>query len=331
MKPAVSAIRWGMIGCGDVTERKSGPAYRIAEGSELAGVFTRRKAQAEDYAQRHGVPRVFDTADALIHDPDIDAVYIATPPSSHAHYARLTAAAGKPCCVEKPMALNTAEAAHMNAAFQAAAQPLYIAYYRRCLPRFEQVRAWLDAGRIGAIRHIHWTLTRPIDPPVLRDSLPWRVNPAEAPGGYFDDLAGHGLDLFDHWLGPIRTVSGRTANLAGQYDVPDTLSAVWQHETGVTGTAFWNFAAFDTVDRVEITGDAGRINTSIFADAPVRLETVEGEEILEIAHPDPIQLPHVEAMVRHLQGGEKHPSTGTSALRTAWVCDTILAGDSAGK
>ena len=331
MNLAGTPIRWGMIGCGDVTERKSGPAYRQSEGSELAGVFTRRREQAVDYARRHGIARVFDTAEALIADPQIDAIYIATPPSSHAHYALLTAAAGKPCCVEKPMALSPAEAVAMNAAFAAASKPLFVAYYRRCLPRFETVRHWLDEGRIGQIRHVHWALTRPVDPLNIQQNRPWRVNATEAPGGYFDDLAGHGLDLFDHWLGPILSVSGRTANLAGQYDVPDSVSACWQHESGATGTAFWNFAGFDRTDRVEIIGDRGRITTAIFEDAPITVETADGTQSQDIPHPDPIQLPHVAAMICHLSGGISHPSTGNSALRTARVCDAILAGDSAGK
>jgi 1,5-anhydro-D-fructose reductase (1,5-anhydro-D-mannitol-forming) len=324
-------IRWGMIGCGDVTERKSGPAYRLADGSELAGVFTRRPAQAKDYARRHGVPRIFQTADALIHDPDIDAVYIATPPSSHASYALTTAAAGKPCCVEKPMALSEAEANQMKSAFDAAGQPLFVAYYRGCLPRFETIRHWLEAGRIGNVRQIHWALTRPVDPLNIQENRPWRVTPGEAPGGYFDDLAGHGLDLFDHWLRPIRSVEGRTANLAGQHPVPDTFSACWQHENGVTGTGFWNFAGFDRTDRLDITGDKGRITTAVFEDEPVRLETANGVESHDIAHPDPVQLPHVEAMIRHLKGGAPHPSLAASAVRTARVCDRILAGDRAGK
>ncbi|WP_203291474.1 Gfo/Idh/MocA family protein [Maricaulis parjimensis] len=320
-----------MIGCGDVTERKSGPAYRLAEGSELTGVFTRRAEQARDYARRHGVPRVFDSAEALIRDPDIDAVYIATPPSSHAAYARMVAAAGKPCCVEKPMALTEAEARDMNAAFLTAGKPLFIAYYRRCLPRFEQVRNWLQGGCIGDVRQIHWTLTRPLDPHTIATNRPWRVDADEAPGGYFDDLAGHGLDLFDHWLGPIRHVAGYTANLAGQHQVPDTFSASWQHESGVTGTACWNFASFDRTDRVDITGSEGRIQTAIFDDAPLELETRNGLKTLDIAHPDPIQLPHVDAMITQLQGGQAHPSTGLSALRTARVCEAILTGDSAAK
>src|SRR6476659_4960758 len=102
-------IRWGMIGCGDVTEIKSGPGFQKAEGSELVAVMRRDGEKARDYARRHGVPRAYDQSGDLIDDADVDAVYIATPPSSHLELAQRVAAAGKPCLVEKPMALNHAE------------------------------------------------------------------------------------------------------------------------------------------------------------------------------------------------------------------------------
>ncbi len=89
-------IRWGIIGCGDVTEVKSGPALQKANHSQLVAVMRRTGALARDYAQRHGVPRWYDQADELIHDPEVDAIYIATPPASHKDYTLLTAHAGKP-------------------------------------------------------------------------------------------------------------------------------------------------------------------------------------------------------------------------------------------
>src|SRR5947207_6563790 len=82
----MKTIRWGMIGCGDVTERKSGPGFAKAASSELIAVMRRNGALAEDYARRHGVPRWHDDADAIIHAPDIDAVYVATLTDSHCEY-----------------------------------------------------------------------------------------------------------------------------------------------------------------------------------------------------------------------------------------------------
>jgi 1,5-anhydro-D-fructose reductase (1,5-anhydro-D-mannitol-forming) len=106
-------IRWGMIGCGDVTEVKSGPGFQKAAGSALMAVMRRNGGLAADYARRHGVPRCYDRADALLADDEVDAVYIATPPDTHADYALLAAAASKPAYVEKPMARHTPECDRM--------------------------------------------------------------------------------------------------------------------------------------------------------------------------------------------------------------------------
>src|SRR3982751_1225430 len=121
-------IRWGIIGCGDVTEIKSGPGFQKAEGSALVAVMRRDGGKGRDYARRHGVARAYDRAEDLIADPEVDAVYVATPPSSHAELALAVAAAGKPCLVEKPMARTHAECVRMIEAFSSRRVPIWVAY-----------------------------------------------------------------------------------------------------------------------------------------------------------------------------------------------------------
>ena len=320
----MTTIRWGMIGCGDVTERKSAPAYQQAEGFALHGVFNRTRAKAEDYAARHGVPQIFDSAADLIHAPDIDAVYIATPPDSHEAYAIEVARAGKPCCIEKPMAPDHAACMRIRDAFAERGVPLFVAYYRRSLPRFRQVQSWINEGAIGTVRHIHWTLTKPAGPADLSQDN-WRVDANIAPGGYFDDLASHGLDLFCWLFGEVEEVAGFAVNQQGRYSAADAVTGCWLHKGGVTGSGSWNFGAAERRDRVEITGSAGRIVFSIFDEAPFRL--TRGDESLEsvIANPQAIQLFHVEAMRDHLAGRAMHSSKGDSGAHTAWVMDRILS------
>lgn len=320
----MKVLRWGIIGCGAVTERKSGPAYQRTPGFALAGVMRRDAGLAADYAQRHGVARWFDDADALIHDPDIDAVYIATPPDTHCHYALKVAAAGKPCCVEKPMAPSHAQCLEMLAAFERAQQPLFVAYYRRSLPRFEQVRQWLAEGRIGTARHIHWQLARPPGPDDLQRRYRWRTDARIAPGGYFDDLGSHGLNLFSHFFGEVAEVSGSGSNQQGLYSACDAVAASWRYLSGVTGSGSWHFGSFERADRVEITGSAGKIVFSVFEEAALQLHTADTKLHLEIANPDPIQLYHVRNMQLHLDGTARHPSCGDSAADTAWMMETIL-------
>ncbi|MBA3940177.1 MAG: oxidoreductase [Sphingopyxis sp.] len=320
----MTTIRWGMIGCGDVTERKSAPAYQQVEGFALHGVFNRTRAKAEDYAARHGVPHVFDSAEALIHSADIDAVYIATPPDSHEAYAIEIARAGKPCCIEKPMAPDHAACVRIRDAFAARDLPLFVAYYRRTLPRFRQIKAWLDEGAIGAVRHVHWTLTKPASPDDVSDAN-WRVDATVAPGGYFDDLASHGLDLFCWLFGHVRDVAGFAVNQQGRYSAADAVTGCWLHEGGATGSGSWNFGGSEVQDRVEITGSEGRILFPIFRDEPLRLLR-GGEEVeANIAHPQTIQYDFVEAIRDHLAGRGAHPSTGASGAHTAWVMDRILS------
>ena len=320
MKP----IRWGIIGCGAVTEKKSGPAYQRTPGFELAAVMRRDPALAADYARRHGVPRWFSDADALINDAGIDAVYIATPPDTHLHYALKVAAAGKPCCVEKPMAPSHDQCLQMLAAFEAAGQPLFVAYYRRSLPRFEQVRQWLAEGRIGRPRHVHWQLARTPGPDDLQGRYRWRTDARIAPGGYFDDLASHGLNLFSHFFGEVAQVAGSSSNQQGLYSARDAVAASWRYHNDITGSGSWHFGSFERADRVEITGSAGKIVFSIFEEQPLLLTTAEEQLAVDIRNPDPIQQFHVANMVEQLRGGAPHPSCGASAAQTAWMMDAIL-------
>lgn len=316
-------IRWGMIGTGSVAQHKSGPAYALAQGSELVAVASRTAESARTYAARHGVAQVFATPTDLIHSAAVDAVYIATPPSSHIPLALAVANAGKPCCIEKPMALCYRDALAALQAFEAAALPLFVAYYRRSLPRFLQIAEWLRAGAIGTVRAVDWRLHRTAA--LAATASNWRVDANEAPGGLFEDLACHGLDLFDFLLGPVLHVERATLEDAAGA-VPHRVEAAWHHRNGVVGQGIWDFAARERADVVTFTGDAGRIRCAMFDEAPVVLTAQgrSGERV--IPNPVPIQLHHVEHMVAHLNGAAQHPSTAQSAIRTAWVMEQILRG-----
>ena len=317
-------IRWGIIGCGNVTEVKSGPPYQQTEGFELKAVMRRTLSKAEDYAVRHGVPLFYDDAATLINHPEVDAVYIATPPDSHHQYALQVAEAGKICCIEKPLAPSYEESKAIVAAFEAKRLPLFVAYYRRSLPRFLQIKQWLDIGEIGEVRHVSWHLSSPPSDIDLSKKYNWRTDVKVAPGGYFDDLACHGLDLFTYLLGNITEVKGISQNQQGFYDAKDAITACWQHSGGVTGTGNWNFGAASKEEKVTIYGSKGKISFSVFAEAPLVLENEEGSHELHVAHPRHIQHHYVGAMQAQLSGGKPHPSTGATAAHTSWVMDHIL-------
>ena len=317
-------LRWGIIGCGSVTEAKSGPGFQNATGSALVAVMRRDAAKSEDYARRHQVPRWYSRADDLIHDPEVDIVSIATPPSSHCELALQVCAAGKPALVEKPMATCSADADRMVKAFQAAELPLFVAFYRRALPRFVKVKALLDAGAVGEVRTVciqHLENPRPYDPA----DLPWRVIPEISGGGLFVDLGSHTLDLLDFLLGPISTVRGLAANQGTPHPAEDSVAMAFQLRCGAMGTGLWQFSTYEQRDRIEIHGTQGRLIFATFADEPVRLTCQGRDEWFEISNPEAIQQPLIQTIVNQMSGGRLCPSTGVSAARTVQVVESVLA------
>jgi 1,5-anhydro-D-fructose reductase (1,5-anhydro-D-mannitol-forming) len=324
MTDTEKVIRWGIIGCGAVTEVKSGPAYQKTAGFELTAVMRRDLKLAESYAQRHNVAKFSDNAAELINDDTIDAIYIATPPDSHKHYALMVADAGKPCCIEKPLASSYQESLAIEQAFKKANVPLFIAYYRRSLPRFNKVKNLLESKAIGQVRNISWQLSKPASALDLSGEYNWRTDKNIAVGGYFDDLASHGLDLFSFLLGDFQQVSGIATNQQGLYSAFDAVTACWQHESGVTGIGSWNFGGAARQDSVNIVGSEGELNFSVFGEVPIVLTQGNSREIFTIENPKNIQLYHVENIYQQLVNGQQHPSNGASALHTSWVMDKVL-------
>jgi predicted dehydrogenase len=317
----MKTIRWGMIGCGDVTEIKSGPAFQKAENSELVAVMRRDGVKAEDYAKRHKVPKWYDNAEALIEDAEVDAVYIATPPDSHMDYTLKAAAAGKPVYVEKPMALNHTECQKMIAACEKAGVPLFVAYYRRALPRFLKVKELIDGGVIGAVRSVATSLCQPPEQDLKH---PWHVNPAIAGGGKFMDVGCHLLDLLDFFFGPVAEVRGHAANQAKLYEAEDIVCGQFSFASGVEAVGTWCFTAGEPLDRTEIIGSKGRISFSTFDLTPVLLQSASGSARYPIVDPPHVQQPLIETIIAALNGNGSCPSTGASAARTSRVMDEFL-------
>ncbi len=322
-EPLGRPVRWGIIGVGDVTEVKSGPGFQQARGSELVAVMRRDGAKAADYARRHGVPRWYDDADALVADPEVDAVYVATPPSSHHDHTLRAAAAGKPVYVEKPMARTAAECESMIAACEQAGVPLYVAYYRRAMPRFVTVKDLLADGAIGEVRAVSVHLRAPA--PVWGPGpVPWRLRPEVSGGGLFVDLGSHTLDLLDLLVGPITSAAGTATNQGGRYAAEDTVAATLTLGSGVLGVGLWDFDAHDHLDEVEIVGTEGSLRFSTFEQEPLRLTTSTGLREIPAPYPSTVQLPLIQTVVDALTGKGTCPSTGRSALRTARAVDSIL-------
>ena len=318
-------VKWGIIGCGDVTEVKSGPAFQNVENSQLIAVMRRNGEKAADYAKRHNVPKWYDNADALINDPDINAIYVATPPSSHAAYAIKSMQAGKPVYVEKPMAMNALECQQMVDTSKETGIPLCVAYYRRALPYFVKLRDLMEMKAIGDVKLINLVLHWPVKPEELQGAAGWRVDPLISGGGHFHDLAAHQLDYLEYVFGRIKKVAGVATNQAGLYATDDAVSAAFQFESGVVGTGSWCFTVPEkqSMDVCELVGSKGRISFSFFSNTVLHVETETMVENFNIPHPAHVHQPLVDLVVKDLRGEGNCPSTGETGLRATLLMDEI--------
>ncbi len=320
-------IKWGFIGCGDVTSKKSGPAFRMVENSDVVAVMSRDINKAQNYAKERNIKKWYDDAMDLIDDPEVNAVYIATPPSSHATYAIMSMKAGKPVYIEKPMASSYEECCRINRISQETQVPCFVAYYRRYLPYFQKVHEPVDAGAVGNIINVQIRFAQP--PNELdynRSNLPWRVQPDIAGGGYFYDLAPHQLDLLQTIFGCVLDAQGFKSNRSGLYPVEDTVSACFQFDSGLIGSGSWCFTADISAneDRIEIIGDKGMICFSTFTFDPIALHNENGRQEIKIENPQYVQYPLIESVIHHLQGKSICTCNGVSATTTNWVMDKIL-------
>ena len=319
----MSLIRWGIIGCGDVTEKKSGPAFRKADNSELIAVMRRNGKLAEEYAKRNNVPKWYNDSKELINDPDVDAVYIATPPSSHMKYTLEVAEAGKPVYVEKPMGLNYSECLKMTKACEDAGVPLFVAYYRRALPTFLKIKSLIDEKTIGKVLCVNISFYSKPSNKDLEESN-WRVIPEIAGCGYFCDLASHMFDLLQYFFGDIVSANGFSASQAKRYKAEDMVSAAFSFESGIQGTGLWSFNADEDLDRTEIIGTEGKIVYPTFSGLPFRLIKDVKIDEFNIKYPQHVQQPLIQEIVNDLLGSGKSPSTGKTGAKTNWVMDKIL-------
>ena len=321
-------INWGFIGCGEVTEKKSGPAFNEVEGSQVVAVMSRSENKARSYAERHHIRKWYTDAQELIDDPDVNAIYIATPPSSHATFAIMAMRAGKPVYIEKPLAASYNDCIRINRISEQTGVPCFVAYYRRYLPYFQKVKEIIQNGTIGKVINVQLRFSVPPRDLDYKNEkeLPWRLQPDIAGGGYFYDLAPHQIDLLQNIFGVITRAHGYPANRAHLYKAEDTVSACFFFENGVTGSGSWCFVGHESAkeDCIEVIGDKGSLSFSVFTYEPIVLITSEGKQSITVPNPSYVQLPMIKHVIEHLQGIGHCDCTSISATPVNWVLDRVL-------
>ncbi len=321
-------INWGIIGCGNVTEVKSGPAFNKVAGSSLIAVMRRDGEKAKDYAQRHGVPKWYADAAALINDPQVNAIYIATPPKYHEEYAIAALQAGKPVYVEKPMSLDSASCMRMQSVANSTQVKLCVAHYRRALPKFLKIKELLAAKHIGDVRSVRISMIQPDKSSMIADSeTNWRVDPAIAGAGLFYDLAPHQLDLVLFFFGEALQSHGLSANQAGLYQAEDIVTGIIRLSNNVLFNGQWCFSAGQSSyeDVFEIIGSKGKISFPVF-DHSITISGDGKEEVLSFEPPENIQYPMIEKVTAYFAGNGENPCSAGDALGSMKIMEKFVYG-----
>ncbi|MGX5689570.1 Gfo/Idh/MocA family protein [Arcticibacter tournemirensis] len=321
----MSKINWGIIGCGNVTEVKSGPAFNKVPNSSLVAVMRRDGAKAEDYAKRHGVPKWYNDARQLIQDPDINAIYVATPPASHEEYALAALEAGKPVYVEKPFTLSQESAIRMSGAAAKYNTRLTVAHYRRGLQLFKKIKELLQQRVIGDIRFVSLQMLQPPQSDMIaKTEENWRLNPDISGGGLFHDLAPHQLDLMIWFFGKVKRAEGFSLNQAGAYQADDLVSGELLFDNNILFRGIWCFTVppEESRDICEIVGSEGKISFSVFGDHYV-LHQNGKEERTVFALPQHIQQPMIEEVVQYFMGTGPNPCTAQDGVDVMKIIDTF--------
>jgi len=220
------------------------------------------------------------------------------------------------------MALNHAECLRMTAAFRERGLPLWVAFYRRALPRFLLVRDLLRRQSIGRLTSIHVEL---FDRLTTGDSASaWRFDPSISGGGLFFDRGSHTLDLVDFLAAPIKEVCGTSWNTGSAYAAEDVTVASYVVDGDVPGTGVWNFNADTSLDRIRFVGSEGSLATPIFVDGDVEVMRDGRKDVHAVRNPPHVHQPLIQTIVDELAGRGRCESTGDSGARTSWVMERCV-------
>lgn len=321
----MSTINWGIIGCGDVTEVKSGPAFYKVPGSTVTAVMRRNAEKAADFATRHNIGKWYDDGSKLINDPEINAIYIATPPSSHISYAIESLKKGHNVYVEKPVTLNSTEARQLSHIVKQSGKKLSVAHYRRAMAMFLYIKELIENGTIGEVRTVQMRLLQSAKPELVTHvEDAWRVQPELSGGGYFHDIAPHQLDIMLFLFGEAQYYNGLSLNQSNTNPVDDHVSGTILFKNGVVYSGVWSFnvAPAEAIDQCEIFGTKGKIVFPVFGNT-VYWKNEQDEKNLTFDPGAHIAQPMVEQVVAYFNGEQENPCSIEDAIQSMDIIDAF--------
>ncbi len=320
----MNKLRWGLIGCGDISRKRVAPALRDLETCELVAINRSRVEMAESFAREFGARRWYGDWRELIADSEVDAVYIATPVYLHAEQTIAAAEAGKQVLCEKPMAMNVAECDRMIAACQLNGVHLGIAYYRHFYPVLLRVKELIASGEIGKPVLAQVNAFERFNPQPGDDRY-WLLEKDKAGGGPMMDFGCHRIEILLNLFGSIRQIKSIVGRTLFEREVEDTCVASFEFETGMQAVLNVTHAAFESRDTVDIFGSEGSLHLPVLNRGELRIKKAAGERTEQHPPHANIHLPLIEDFAQAVLKG-REPKVGSAIGReVARIGEAIYA------
>ena len=319
-------IRWGLVGCGDIAEKRVAPALQEAAGSKLLACSRKQPAQLLEFQRRHGIPKGCPDPADIFADPEIDAVYLATPVFLHCLHTIEAAEHGKHVLCEKPMAMDAAECQRMLDACRSHGVKLGIAYYRRFYPVVHKIQELLRAGALGKVVLVRTTLVSP----TTLEPAAWRFVPDQGGGGLLMDMASHRLDLLCMLFGEPLSVSALTATRELNIPVEDTGSLLIQFASGVQATVFASHCIHAEMDDFEVYGTRGSLRVSPLNDSELQLFG-DTDQAFQLPKADNVHLPLIDDFNQAIRENREPRISGAEGMKTSVLLEAAYHAAREGK
>jgi predicted dehydrogenase len=315
-------LRWGLIGCGDIARKRVAPALRDAAGSELYAVARAQADLAEEFAREFGARKHYGDWRELLADPEIDAIYIATPVDLHAEQTIAAARAGKHVLCEKPMALTAADCGRAAAACREAGVKLGIAYYRHFYPLLKRIKQIIASGEIGQPVIARINAFEQFNP-AAHEPRHWLIEKARSGGGPMMDFGCHRIEVLMNLFGPIARTQAFQDQVRLKRDVEDTAGAFFHFESGAHAALLVSHAAFEPQDTLDIFGGAGALRVPVLTAGQLHIKTPAGERAE--SHPPHANLhqPLIEDFVDAI-ANDREPAVGAEVGREVQRIEELI-------
>jgi predicted dehydrogenase len=310
-------VKWVVVGIGDLTTKRVIPAIHSEQRSQLYGLVTRDPNKAKTYSAK-----VWTSLEEAVADPEVDAVYVASPVFLHHDQTVMALRAGKHVLCEKPMSLNYSQSQHMQQVADEMGRLLGVAYYRRLYPKVRRTQELLAEGVVGPpltaeLTNHYWFSGD-------RDEREWKLDPAKAGGGPLYDIACHRIDVLNFWFGKPLRVAAQMGNAIHKMAVEDNATVLIEYEHGVRGIVDVRWNSRVARDECRIRGVDGEINLTPL-NSPLLIAAGLREDLPSHLN---LHYPCVENFVSAVLGQAPLVSSGKTGMLTDWVIEQAVASAS---